>query len=107
MSQPRALGLDEIAAIVDSFRNAARHAIEAGFDGVAIHAANGYLIDQFLRDGANHREDAYGGSIENRTRFLTEAVEQVIADIGAGRVGVRLSPVTPAGEQRNKGDGGN
>ena len=83
--------------MVVSFRSAARHAIEAGFDGVEIHGANGYLIDQFLRDGANHREDAYGGSIENRTRLLAEVVAQVVEEIGAGRVGVQLSPVMPAG----------
>ncbi len=98
VSQPRALGLDEIPAVVASFRSAARNAIKAGFDGVEIHAANGYLIDQFLRNGANHRKDAYGGSIENRTRFLAEVVAQVVEEIGAGRVGVRLSPVTPAGD---------
>ena len=98
VSPPRALGLDEIPAVVDSFRSAARHAIEAGFDGVEVHGANGYLIDQFLRDGANQREDAYGGSIENRTRFLVEVVGAVADEIGAGRVGVRLSPVTPAGD---------
>ena len=98
VSQPRALGLDEIPTVVASFRSAARNAIDAGFDGVEIHGANGYLIDQFLRDGANHREDAYGGSIENRTRFLAEVAAEVVAEIGAGRVGVRLSPVTPAGD---------
>ena len=98
VSPPRALGLDEIPAVVDAFGIAARHAIEAGFDGVEVHAANGYLIDQFLRDGANKREDAYGGSIENRTRFLAEVVERLVAEVGAGRVGVRLSPVTPFGD---------
>jgi N-ethylmaleimide reductase len=69
-SEPRALALEEIAGIVDDFRTAARHAIEAGFDGVEIHGAHGYLIDAFLRDGSNKRTDAYGGSIENRARFL-------------------------------------
>jgi N-ethylmaleimide reductase len=98
VSPPRALALDEIPAVIDSFRSAARHAIEAGFDGVEVHGANGYLIDQFLRNGANRREDAYGGSIENRTRFLVEVVGAVADEIGAGRVGVRLSPVTPAGD---------
>ncbi len=98
VSPPRALRLDEIPAVVDAFRRAAANAIEAGFDGVEVHGANGYLIDQFLRDGANHREDAYGGSIENRSRFLVEVVGAVAAEIGAGRVGVRLSPVTPAGD---------
>jgi len=98
VSAPRALAIDEIPGVVDDFRSAARHAIEAGFDGVEVHGANGYLIDQFLRDGANQRDDAYGGSIENRTRFLVEVVQSVAQEIGAGRVGVRLSPVTPAGD---------
>ncbi|MCK0196845.1 alkene reductase [Ancylobacter sp. 6x-1] len=93
---PRALTLEEIPGIVQDFAHAARCAIEAGFDGVEIHAANGYLIDQFLRDGSNQRTDAYGGSIENRTRFLKEVMEAVIAAIGAHRVGIRISPVTPA-----------
>ena len=101
VSGPRALALEEIPGVVDEFRTAARNAIDAGFDGVEIHGANGYLIDQFLRDGANHREDAYGGSIENRTRFLFEVVKAVADEIGAGRVGVRLSPVTPAGDLRD------
>ena len=101
VSEPRALALEEIPGVVDEFRTAARNAIDAGFDGVEIHGANGYLIDQFLRDGANHREDAYGGSIENRTRFLFEVVKAVADEIGAGRVGVRLSPVTPAGDLRD------
>ena len=101
VSEPRALALEEIPGVVDEFRTASRNAIDAGFDGVEIHGANGYLIDQFLRDGANHREDAYGGSIENRTRFLFEVVKAVADEIGAGRVGVRLSPVTPAGDLRD------
>ncbi|MFP7721719.1 alkene reductase [Lysobacter sp. A3-1-A15] len=98
VSPPRALALDEIPGVVEEFRSAARNAIQAGFDGVEIHGANGYLIDQFLRDGANRRDDAYGGSIENRTRFLVEVVQAVADEIGNGRVGVRLSPVTPAGD---------
>ena len=101
VSEPRALALEEIPGVVDEFRTAARNAIDAGFDGVEIHGANGYLIDQFLRDGANHRDDAYGGSIESRTRFLFEVVKAVAEEIGAGRVGVRLSPVTPAGDLRD------
>ncbi len=96
--EPRALTLEEIPGVVADFANAARCAIEAGFDGVEIHGANGYLIDQFLRDGANQRTDAYGGSIENRTRFLKEVVEAVIAAIGADRTGIRISPVTPAND---------
>ena len=97
-SAPRALGTEEIAGIVDDFRKGARAAIEAGFDGIELHAANGYLIDQFLRSGTNHRTDQYGGSIENRARFLLEVVEAVTREIGGGRVGIRLSPVTPAND---------
>lgn len=89
---PRALEGDEIAAIVADYARAARHARDAGFDGVEIHAANGYLLDQFLRDGTNHRRDAYGGSIENRMRLLNEVVAAVTAVWGGARVGVRLSP---------------
>ncbi|NYF18676.1 N-ethylmaleimide reductase [Xanthomonas sp. JAI131] len=98
VSAPRALRLDEIPALLEDFRHAARNAIAAGFDGVEVHAANGYLIDQFLRDGSNHRDDAYGGSIENRTRLLFEVVQAVAQEIGAERTGVRLSPVTPAND---------
>jgi N-ethylmaleimide reductase len=74
---PRALETDEIPEIVAQFRAGAQHALEAGFDGVELHAANGYLIDQFLRDGTNRRTDVYGGPIENRARFLKEVVEAV------------------------------
>ncbi|WP_425107156.1 alkene reductase [Ancylobacter sp.] len=98
VDEPRALALEEIPGIVDDFRKAAANAIRAGFDGVEIHGANGYLVDQFLRDGANKRDDAYGGSIENRTRFLKEVLEAVIGEIGAARTGLRLSPVTPAND---------
>lgn len=98
VSEPRALAIDEIPGIVADFRNAAKRAMDAGFDGVEVHGANGYLIDQFLRDGSNHREDTYGGSIENRTRFLFEVVSAVAAEIGGDRTGVRLSPVTPASD---------
>ncbi|WP_127089643.1 alkene reductase [Aquabacter cavernae] len=97
-SAPRALDLSEIPGIVEDYRRAAANAIKAGFDGVEVHAANGYLIDQFLRDGANKRTDSYGGSIENRSRFLLEVMDAVIAEIGAARTGVRLSPVTPAND---------
>jgi N-ethylmaleimide reductase len=97
-SAPRALRLDEIPGIIADYRRAAANAIAAGFDGVELHAANGYLIDQFLRDGANTRTDAYGGSIENRARFLLEVLEATIAEIGAERVGIRLSPVTPSND---------
>lgn len=92
---PHALTEAEIAQVVDQFRQGAANAIRAGFDGVEIHGANGYLIDQFLRDGTNQRTDNYGGSIENRCRFALEVVDAVVKEIGAGRVGIRLSPVTP------------
>lgn len=97
-SMPRALELAEIPGIVADYRRAARAAIEAGFDGVEIHAANGYLIDQFLKTGANQRTDAYGGSIDNRARLLLEVTRAITSDIGGGRTGIRLSPVTPAND---------
>ncbi len=97
-SLPRALETTEIAGIVDDFRTASRHAIEAGFDGVEIHGAHGYLIDAFLRDGSNKRTDEYGGSIENRARFLVEVMTAVIGEIGAGKVGIRISPVSPVND---------
>lgn len=96
--EPRALSVEEIGEVVQEFRRAAANAIRAGFDGVEIHGANGYLVDQFLRDGANRRTDQYGGSVENRVRFALEVIDAVIAEIGAGRVGIRLSPVTPAND---------
>ncbi|XP_047094478.1 putative 12-oxophytodienoate reductase 11 [Lolium rigidum] len=89
---PRRLETEEIPHIVNDFRIAARNAIRAGFDGVEIHAANGYLIDQFMKDGVNDRTDAYGGSLENRCRFATEVIAAVTDEVGAGRLGVRLSP---------------
>lgn len=98
VSTPRALGSEEIPGLILAYRQAAAHAMEAGFDAVEVHAANGYLLDQFLRDGANQRTDAYGGSIENRTRLLTEVVEAVTLQVGAGRTGVRLSPVSTMGD---------
>ncbi|MFT4190712.1 MAG: alkene reductase [Comamonas sp.] len=98
-SAPRALREDELPGIVADYRKAARTAIEAGFDGVEIHAANGYLIDQFLRAGSNQRSDAYGGSIDHRARFLFEVTDAVTAEVGgAVQVGIRLSPVTPAND---------
>lgn len=97
-SEPRALALDEMPGIVDDYRRAALAAIEAGFDGVEIHAANGYLIDQFLKTGSNQRTDAYGGSIENRARLLQEVTQAVTDAIGGDRTGIRLSPVTPAND---------
>ncbi|HTR07946.1 MAG TPA: alkene reductase [Paraburkholderia sp.] len=89
---PRALEEAELAELVSDFVTAARNAREAGFDGVEVHGANGYLLDQFLRNGSNKRTDRYGGSIENRARLLLEVVDAVIAALGAERVGVRLSP---------------
>jgi 2,4-dienoyl-CoA reductase-like NADH-dependent reductase (Old Yellow Enzyme family) len=88
----RALELDELPALLDSYARAAENALAAGFDGVQIHAANGYLIDQFLRNGSNHRSDDYGGSVENRIRLLDEVTQRVIAAAGADRTAVRLSP---------------
>jgi len=96
VSEPRALDRDEIPGIVDAFRVAAHNAREAGLDGVEIHGANGYLLDQFAKDGANQRGDDYGGSIENRARLMLEVAAAVAGDIGADRTGIRLSPVTPA-----------
>ncbi|PIN00631.1 NADH:flavin oxidoreductase/12-oxophytodienoate reductase [Handroanthus impetiginosus] len=93
-SPPRRLRKDEIPGIVNDFRLAARNAIEAGFDGVEIHGANGYLIEQFLKDQVNDRTDEYGGSLENRSRFALEVVEAVTQEIGSRRVGIRLSPYT-------------
>ncbi len=98
VSTPRALDLAEMPGIIADFRNAAKRAIEAGFDGVEIHGANGYLLDAFLRDGTNHRTDWYGGSVENRARLLSEVTEACAAEIGADRLGVRISPVTTAGD---------
>jgi N-ethylmaleimide reductase len=98
VSEPRALRTDELPALVDDYRRAARNAINAGFDGVEVHSANGYLLDQFLRDSINDRTDAYGGSIENRARLLLEVMEAVAGEIGADRTGVRLSPVTPSND---------
>lgn len=94
--EPRALDIDELPGIVNDFRQAAANAIAAGFDGVEIHGANGYLLDQFLKDGANVRTDAYGGSIENRARLLLEVTAAVVEEIGAERTGLRISPVSPA-----------
>jgi len=94
---PRALETEEIAAVVDEFRHAAASAIEAGADGVEIHAANGYLLHQFLSPNANHRTDSYGGSVENRSRLVVEVARAVADEIGAGRVGIRISPSMPLG----------
>lgn len=98
VSAPRALRLDEIPGLIATYRQAARNAIDAGFDGVEVHGANGYLIDQFLRDSVNDRTDAYGGPIENRARLLLEVMNAVVGEVGAGRTGLRLSPVTPSND---------
>ncbi len=101
VSAPRALRLDELPGIVADYVHAAEQAKAAGFDGIEIHAANGYLLDQFLRDGSNTRQDAYGGSIENRARLTLEVVEAVTRVFPNGQVGIRLSPVTPANDARD------
>ncbi len=93
---PRALRTDEIPTLIADYAQAARNAMAAGFDGVQVHGANGYLLDQFLRDSANDRSDAYGGPIENRARLLVEVMQAISAAIGAGRSALRLSPVTPS-----------
>jgi N-ethylmaleimide reductase len=95
---PRALETDEIPGIIEDYCRAAKHALAAGFDGVEIHAANGYLIEQFLRDSTNKRNDAYGGSREKRARFLLEVTEAVARVCDAKRVGIRLSPVSPVND---------
>ncbi|CAN5192061.1 alkene reductase [soil metagenome] len=97
---PRALRIDEIESIVQQFRVAARRAVDAGMDGVEIHGANGYLLHEFSSDVVNQRTDVYGGSPQNRARFTAEVVEAVAAEIGAGRVGLRLSPGNTAGDMR-------
>ena len=98
VSEPRALTLEEIPGIIEGFKRATANAIAAGFDGVEIHGANGYLLDQFAKDGANKRTDAYGGSIENRARLMLEVAKVVSAEAGADRTGIRISPVTPAND---------
>lgn len=98
-SAPRALDTGELPGIVHDYQRAARSAVEdAGFDGVEIHAANGYLLDQFLKTGSNHRRDDYGGGIENRARLTLEVARAVADAIGGGKVGIRISPVTPAND---------
>jgi N-ethylmaleimide reductase len=101
VSTPRALELDEIPGIIEDFRFAGARAIEAGFDGVEVHGAHGYLLDAFLRDGTNQRADAYGGSIENRARLLLEVAKACATEIGPDRVGVRISPVSTAGDSHD------
>lgn len=98
---PHALTETEIAAIVQTFAQAAKNAVAAGFDGVEVHGANGYLIDQFLRDGANQRSDAYGGSMDQRSRFLFEVLTAVSEAIGSERVGLRLSPLNSYNDMKD------
>jgi N-ethylmaleimide reductase len=98
VSEPRALALEEIPGIIESFKRGAANALAAGFDGVEIHGANGYLLEQFAKDGTNKRTDAYGGSIENRARLMLEVSRVVAAEAGAERTGIRISPVTPAND---------
>jgi N-ethylmaleimide reductase len=98
VSEPRALELSEIPGIIDDFKRATENALAAGFDGVEIHGANGYLLEQFAKDGTNKRTDAYGGGIENRARFMLEVSKAVAAVAGAERTGIRISPVTPAND---------
>jgi 2,4-dienoyl-CoA reductase-like NADH-dependent reductase (Old Yellow Enzyme family) len=98
---PRALGTEELPGVVEAYRTGARNAQLAGFDGVEVHGANGYLLDQFLQDGSNHRKDQYGGSIENRARLMLEVADAVISVWGAGRVGMHLAP---RGDAQSMGD---
>lgn len=98
VSEPRALTTDEIAAVVADYRAASANAKRAGFDGVEIHAANGYLLDQFQKDGSNKRTDAYGGPVENRARLTLQAVDAALSVWAGSRVGVRIAPVTPSND---------
>ena len=99
--EPRALALSELPSIVADYVHATKCALAAGFDGVEIHAANGYLLDQFLRDGTNKREDEYGGSIENRSRLLLEVTKAVVEVAGSDKVGIRISPVNPFNDMKD------
>ena len=98
VSEPRALRTDEMPRLIADYRQAARNAVNAGFDGVEVHGANGYLLEQFMRDSINDRTDAYGGSRENRARLVVDVMTAIADEIGAGRTGIRLSPVTPAND---------
>jgi N-ethylmaleimide reductase len=94
-TEPRALTLEEIPGVIDGFRRGAANALAAGFDGAEVHGAHGYLLDQFARDKTNARTDSYGGSIENRVRFMVEVAAAVAQEAGAARTGIRISPVNP------------
>jgi N-ethylmaleimide reductase len=98
VSEPRALELSEIPGIIEDFKRGTANALAAGFDGIEIHGANGYLLDQFAKDGTNKRTDAYGGSIENRAKLMLEVSKVVAAEAGAERTGIRISPVTPSND---------
>src|SRR3981081_1227189 len=98
ISEPRALTMEEIPGIIESFKRGTAHALEAGFDGVEIHGANGYLLDQFAKDGTNNVTDGYGGSVENRAKLMLEVSKVVAAEAGAERTGIRISPVTPSND---------
>jgi N-ethylmaleimide reductase len=98
VSEPRALTLEEIPGIIESFKKGAANALAAGFDGVEVHGANGYLLEQFAKDGTNKRTDAYGGPIENRAKLMLEVAKVVAAEAGPERTGIRISPVTPAND---------
>src|ERR1700731_3521185 len=98
VSEPRALELSEIPGVIESFKKGAANAIAAGFDGVEVHGANGYLLDQFAKDGTNKRTDAYGGGIENRAKLMLEVTKAGTAEAGAEPTGIRISPVTPAND---------
>lgn len=106
-AEPRALDEAEIPRLIEDYRHAARCAIRAGFDGVEVHGAHGYLLDQFLRDGTNQRTDKYGGSAENRARLLLEVMDAVVAEMGPGRVAVRLSPTQPGSANFFSAEDGN
>src|SRR5437016_7698426 len=98
ISEPRALELAEIPGIIEDFKRGAANALTAGFDGVEIHGANGYLLDQFAKDGTNKRTDGYGGEIENRAKLMLDVSKAVVAEVGAERTGIRISPVTPSND---------
>ncbi len=103
-STPRALRSDEIPGVIDDYRQAARNAMAAGVDGVEVRGATGYLLEQFLRDSINDRSDAYGGPIANRARLMVEVMRAIVAEIGAGRTGLRLSPITPVNDAGQDSD---
>ncbi len=98
VSEPRALSIEEIGGVIQDYAKAAANAKKAGFDGIEIHGANGYLIDQFLKDGTNKRSDAYGGPVENRARFALDVTDAILRIWDRRRVGIRLAPVSPAND---------